>query len=251
MGSKVEYINLEGLRVDGRRPGEIRSIRFQLGACERADGTCYYEQGNTKVLASVYGPREISSQPRGRKVTENAAITCDVSVATFATEDRRKVGPRDKRYADLCSSIRRTFEAVVFTDLYPNSQIEIFIQVLQNDGGLTTACLTATSLALVDAGIPMQDLLVACTAGHIDGAALADLNTIEINAGGPELPVAVLPKTGRIAFLQMDSKIPVDLFDEVLATAITGCLDLHLVLEARLRAHAQRLLESRGMAHGP
>ena len=59
MGSKTEYLNLEGLRVDGRRPHEIRNIRFQLGLCERADGTCYFEQGNTKVIATVYGPHEV------------------------------------------------------------------------------------------------------------------------------------------------------------------------------------------------
>ena len=53
MGAKIEYINLEGLRVDGRRPNEIRNLRFQLGIGDRADGTCYFEQGNTKVRAAA------------------------------------------------------------------------------------------------------------------------------------------------------------------------------------------------------
>eukprot|EP00667_Euglena_gracilis_P018572 EG_transcript_19722 len=250
MGSKVEYINLEGLRVDGRRPNEVRNLRFQLGSCERADGTCYLEQGNTKVLAAVYGPHEVNSQTRGKKAAaEHCTITCDFSVATFATEERRAVHFRDRRHLEICAAIRRTFESVIFTDLFPNSQIEIFLQILQNDGGVLAACINATSLAVMDAGIPMRDSLVACTAGYIDGVPLVDINTVEINSGGPELPVAVLPRTNRIVLLQMDSKIPVELFDDVLAAALTGCAEVHAALDKGLRSHSRALLETRGPIH--
>lgn len=48
-----------GLRVDGRRPLELRQIKVRLGVFGQADGSAYLEQGKTKVLAAVYGPHQV------------------------------------------------------------------------------------------------------------------------------------------------------------------------------------------------
>ena len=56
---RIEFISPEGLRVDGRRAEELRNIKCKLGIFKRADGSAYYEQGNTKVLATIYGPKEV------------------------------------------------------------------------------------------------------------------------------------------------------------------------------------------------
>jgi len=50
-----------GLRLDGRRPHELRRIECSMGLLTQADGSAYLEQGNTKVLATVYGPHDVSS----------------------------------------------------------------------------------------------------------------------------------------------------------------------------------------------
>ncbi len=50
---------LQGLRVDGRRPPELRKFKCQMGKCQQADGSAYLEQGNTKVIATVYGPHDV------------------------------------------------------------------------------------------------------------------------------------------------------------------------------------------------
>lgn len=57
---RIEYISPEGLRLDGRRPEELRAIKCKLGIFNKADGSAYFEQGNTKVLATVYGPKEVT-----------------------------------------------------------------------------------------------------------------------------------------------------------------------------------------------
>ena len=49
----------KGLRVDGRRPPELRRLQCQLGVFQQADGSALLEQGNTKVLATVYGPHDV------------------------------------------------------------------------------------------------------------------------------------------------------------------------------------------------
>jgi len=49
----------DGFRFDGRRPNELRQIQCKMGVYKQADGSAYIEQGNTKVLATVYGPHEV------------------------------------------------------------------------------------------------------------------------------------------------------------------------------------------------
>jgi exosome complex component RRP41 len=48
-----------GLRVDGRKPNELRRIQCEVGVFAQADGSASISQGNTKVIATVYGPHEV------------------------------------------------------------------------------------------------------------------------------------------------------------------------------------------------
>jgi hypothetical protein len=68
----------------------------------------------------------------------------------------------------MALAVRQTFESVVMTHLYPRSEIDIQIHVLQSDGGALHVCLNATTLALIDAGIALSDYVCACSAGLID-----------------------------------------------------------------------------------
>ena len=91
----LEYISPEGLRLDGRRPGEIRNVECKLGVMSsRATGSAYLEMGNTKVLCSVFGPKE--SSQRSKALFDRAVITCECSTAPFATGERRKRFKGDK-----------------------------------------------------------------------------------------------------------------------------------------------------------
>lgn len=56
---KKELLSKIGLRLDGRRPNELRRIRCKLGVFTEPDGSAYIEQGLTKVLAAVYGPHQV------------------------------------------------------------------------------------------------------------------------------------------------------------------------------------------------
>lgn len=57
----MEFLSPEGLRIDGRKPLELRKLVARLGVFDQADGSAYVEMGNTKVLATVYGPHEVHS----------------------------------------------------------------------------------------------------------------------------------------------------------------------------------------------
>lgn len=85
-------------------------------------------------------------------------------------------------------------------------------QVLQADGGTRCAAINAAVLALAVAGIPLRDLVSAVAAGHLDATPLLDLNALEDAGGGPDLAVALGPKTDTLLLVQMDNRLPVDTF---------------------------------------
>ncbi|MEM2983328.1 MAG: exosome complex exonuclease Rrp41, partial [Candidatus Bathyarchaeia archaeon] len=58
-GHPDRLIDENGLRLDGRRPDELRPIKLEIGVLGNADGSAYIEQGKNKILVGVYGPREI------------------------------------------------------------------------------------------------------------------------------------------------------------------------------------------------
>ena len=57
----LDLLSDQGFRMDGRRADELRRLQCRLGVFSQADGSAYVEQGNTKVLAAVYGPHEVAN----------------------------------------------------------------------------------------------------------------------------------------------------------------------------------------------
>eukprot|EP00824_Muranothrix_gubernata_P017771 TRINITY_DN3627_c0_g1_i1.p1 TRINITY_DN3627_c0_g1~~TRINITY_DN3627_c0_g1_i1.p1 ORF type:complete len:254 (+),score=27.15 TRINITY_DN3627_c0_g1_i1:1-762(+) len=201
--ARLEYLTPEGLRLDGRRPLEVRTIRCKIGLFSQADGSAYVEMGNTKVLASVYGPREVSMKSRAEH--DKAILSCEFSMATFSTGERRRKGKGDRRTAETGLLIRKAFESVILTHLFPSSQINLYVQVLQADGGELCAGINAISLAVMEAGIPMRGFVVACAAGYLAGTPMADPNYTEESVGGADLAVALLPKSGKVRSRRISS----------------------------------------------
>lgn len=151
-----------------------------------------------------------------------------------------------RRSTELSNLIRNTFESVIITTLYPRAQIEIFVEVMQADGGVLPCAINAVTLACANAGIPMTDLLVACSAGFLESTPLCDLNHVESCARGPDLPVALLPKSGKLALVQMDGRVPMQQMDAVLKCAVAGCRQVYDILRNEIREHTLGLLETRG-----
>jgi len=131
--SNREFISPEGLRLDGRRANEVRKIECQLGVFSRVDGSAYYEQGNTKVVVSVYGPR----QPKFRfeALHDRAKVYVEYGKASFSTTERKEHFRTNRQHTEAALVIQQTFESIIHTKLYPKSQINIFVQILQSDGG--------------------------------------------------------------------------------------------------------------------
>ncbi|KAG5626628.1 hypothetical protein H5410_011846 [Solanum commersonii] len=259
----MEYVNPEGLRLDGRRPMEMRQLRTEIGVVSRADGSASFEMGNTKVIAAVYGPRskvinrsasEMPNRTKVKKLVQNrsqqmndqALVRCEYSMANFSTGDRRRKTKGDRRSTEISLVIRQTMEACILTHLMPRSQIDIYVQVLQADGGTRSACINAATLALADAGIPMRDLVTSCSAGYLNSTPLLDLNYLEDSAGGADVTVGILPKLDKVTLLQMDAKLPMDIFENVMQLAVEGCKAVESHIREILLENAQTLVIRQG-----
>lgn len=219
-----------GKRIDGRKPNELRKIKIEAGVLHRAEGSCYLEWGGNKVIAAVYGPRE--AVPRHTQNPLRAIVNARYNMAAFSVDDRKRPGP-DRRSREISKVISEALENVILLERYPRASIDVNIEVLDAEAGTRCAGLTAAAVALVDAGIPMRDIPVACAAGKVENQVVLDLGKEEDNYGDADLPVAISPRTGEILLLQMDGHLTLDEFDEALNLAIKGC---HIVSDIQKKA---------------
>ena len=234
MNEKPEkFIDENGLRLDVRKIDQIRDIKIEIGILNRADGSCYLEFGNNKIMAAVYGPREV--HPRHQQKATKAIVRYKYNMASFSVEDRKRPGP-DRRSIEVSKVSREAFEKEIFTELYPKSAIDIFIEILQADAGTRTAAINAASLALADAGIPMRGLISSCAVGKVDDTLILDLNKDEDNYGQADMPIA-MSTDGKITLLQMDGHLTQEEFKKGLEMAQQGCREIYELQRKALIDH--------------
>ncbi len=212
-------IDAKGLRADGRKLDELRPIRLEVGYLSRADGSAYIEQGRNKIAVAVYGPREL--HPRHRALSDRALLRVTYRMATFSVSDRKRPAP-SRREHEISMVLRQALEPMLFLKMYPRAAIDVFIMVLEADGGSRCASATAASLALADAGIPMRGLVAGVAVGKIDGKIALDLSDIEDKIGDADVPLAMAIDRGDITLLQMDGKLTTSEFTEVLRLGEEG-----------------------------
>jgi exosome complex component RRP41 len=238
---KEKLIDKEGKRVDGRQLDELRPIKLEVGILSSADGSAYIEQGKCKILAAVYGPRE--AHPKHLALPDRALLQCRYHMAPFSVEERKSPAP-SRREVELSKVIRESLEPAVFLEYYPRASIDLFIEVLQADGGTRCAGITVAALALADAGIPMKDLVVACAAGKADGKLVLDLCDSEDKLGEADVPVAFMPTLDAITLLQMDGNLTLEEFEQAVNLALTGCKQIYKLQKEALKAKYVALKEA-------
>jgi exosome complex component RRP41 len=228
-----KLIDKKGIRIDGRKVDELRPVKMEVGVLPNADGSAYLEQGRNKVLVGVYGPKE--AHPRHIAQQDRAVIQCRYHMAPFSVDERKSPAP-SRRDIELSKVIRESLEPAVFLEYYPRTSIQVYIEILQADGGTRCAGITTAALALADAGIPMRDLVVACAAGKADGKMIVDLMDTEDKVGDADVPVAFMPNLNAITLLQMDGNLSVDEFNTAVEMAVGGCKKLYELQKAALKS---------------
>ena len=203
----------DGKRLDGRDKTELRPIKMDVGVLENADGSAYLEWGNNKIFAAVFGPREV--HPHHLAKPDRGILRVFYRMATYSVFDRKRPAP-GRREKEISMIIADCIEPVLFLELYPGTSFEVFIEVIDADGGTRCASTTVASLALADAGVPMKSLVTAVAVGKIDGEIVVDLSGIEDKAGEADLPLAITWFNDEISLLQFDGAMDFEEFDKIL-----------------------------------
>ena len=216
---------VDGKRIDGRGPEELRKVRIEAGVLTEADGSAFVEWGGNKILCGVYGPRECI--PRHDASPYHSVVKCRYMMSPFASlEEHGRSGP-SRRSTELSKVIREVFENLIMAEKFPNTQIDIFIDVLQAEGGTRTASITAAAIALANAGIPMKDMVSAVAVGKVADTLVVDLGKLEDNFGQSDTPVAISHRDRKLLLLQMDGLLTKEEIKNALDMAERGCDSLH------------------------
>ena len=201
MAEKPELI-VRGKRTDGRAFDELRPIKIEVGMLKNAEGSAYVEWGNNRVLAAVYGPKE--TQPKHFADPHRAIIKCRYQMAPFSSlEEHNRSGP-NRRAIEISKVTREVFENVIILENFPGDEIDIFVEILQSDGGTRAAGITAAAVAVASSGIPMRDIPYAVSAGKVGEEIILDLNKLEDNYSDADMPIAISPRNNEVLLLQMD-----------------------------------------------
>eukprot|EP00929_Paragymnodinium_shiwhaense_P021212 TRINITY_DN13896_c0_g1_i1.p1 TRINITY_DN13896_c0_g1~~TRINITY_DN13896_c0_g1_i1.p1 ORF type:complete len:307 (-),score=90.68 TRINITY_DN13896_c0_g1_i1:106-1026(-) len=241
-------------RRAGRRAEEMRPCQMRVGAVPNAAGSAFVEIGGTKVMAAVYGPRQI--ERAGVSVAEGV-LNVDVQFTAFSCRYIRKQ-ENDKR-AELYSSIlSRALDSVVLLERYAKTMFDINLMILEDDGATLTSALTAASLALADATVEMRDIVagasVCLTAagGEQKGSLLLDCDGDEerlLPEASAILHLGLCPARDAVCMMHSAGPLPPQQFEQMVLlakdTAAAVGAEMRKCLEHRVEKRAakrQRLI---------
>lgn len=225
MGKKSDTeLIIGGIRNDKRLPDQTREIKMKVGNIVSANGSAEVSFGDTTALASVHGPRPLF--PKHLQESQTGILRVRYNMAPFSVDDRKSPGP-DRRSVEISKVIRRALEPAVFLDDYPKVTVDGFVEIIQADGSTRVTGINALSLALASAGIPMMDLVAACSVGKINGTLVVDLNGEEDNNSEADVAVAMVPSRNLITLLQMDGMLTKEELMQVLDMARNSCKKIY------------------------
>ncbi|MBS3166340.1 exosome complex exonuclease Rrp41 [Candidatus Woesearchaeota archaeon] len=195
-------------RFDGRKFDELRPMEAKAGVISNANGSAYFKIGNTVAYAAVYGPREMF--PRFLQNPKKGVLRCYYNMMPFSGSGERIRPGGSRRSQEISMVMVNSLEPVVDLSAFPNAVVDVFIELPQTDAGTRCAAISAASIALADAGIPMKDMVSSVAMGCVDGSVVTDLNyNEEAYEDGPvsDIPIAMIHNTKEISLLQMDGEI--------------------------------------------
>ena len=209
-------------RVDGRKKDELRPMEAKAGVIPNADGSAYFRIGKTTAYAAVYGPRELF--PKFKQNPKKGLLRCSYGMMPFSGSGERIRPGHSRRAQEISMVMEQALLPVVDLSAFPNTVVDVYVDLPQTDAGTRCAAISAASIALADAGIPMKEMISSVAVGQVDGTVVADLCYDEesYDAIVSDIPVAMTHNGKEITLLQMDGEISKEDLLEALELAKTA-----------------------------
>ena len=228
----------DGIRPDDRPPGEIRHISCEVGLLPRTHGSGLFSRGETQVLTiATLGSKREEQRLDGLDPEESKRFLHHYNFAPFSVGETRRVGIPSRREVGHGLLAERALEPVV-----PNEEdfpytIRLVSEVLSSNGSTSMASVCGSSLALMDAGVPIKAPVAGIAMGLVmdedDGyTILTDIAGLEDALGDMDFKVAGTAE--GITALQMDIKVK-GITVEILEKALAQAHDARLEILDRMR----------------
>jgi len=227
-------------RPDGRAPGQLRPVAYELGYQEWAAGSVLFSMGKTRVLCAASVSTEA---PRWLRGTGKGWVTAEYSMLPASTNERspREVnrGRPGGRTQEIQRLIGRSLRAVTDLGSLSERTITVDCDVLQADAGTRTAAITGGYVALAlalrrlseDGAVPataLADTVAAVSVGIVEGEPRLDLSYEEDASAEVDCNV-VMTGSGALVEVQGTAEgAPFDRaqLDELLDLASAGVAEL-------------------------
>lgn len=223
-------------RLDGRKFDETRPISAKVGIIKSADGSAMLKIGKTVAIAAVRGPREL--HPRFMQNPATGILRVHYNMMPFSGQGSRVRPGQNRRAKEISLVVMNSLLPVLDLTEYPNSVVDVFIELPQTDAGTRCAGITAAAMALADAGLQMKDLVSSIAVGKVDDKVVVDLDYNEEayeDGEVADIPIAVLPSSGKISLLQMDGEISRADLKKALEMGVKACRDIYEIQKKALK----------------
>ena len=219
-------IVIDNVRPDGRAEDEIRSLSADVGVLPRVHGTGLFQRGETQVLSVVTLGTMRDEQKIGLSDLEELVgpkrYMHHYNMPPFASgEARRLGGPRRRETGHGALAERALLPVVPPQEEFPYA-IRVVSEVLSSNGSTSQGSVCGSSLALLDAGVPLTAPVAGISIGLVtadDGSVkvLTDIQGAEDHFGDMDFKVAGTER--GITAIQLDIKVK-HLTAEIIETAI-------------------------------
>lgn len=211
-------------RVDGRKIDEIRAISMDVGLLTRTHGSAMFQRGQTQVLtvATLASP-DLEQLIEGPTGEESKRYIHHYSMPPYSVGETGRMGTPSRREIGHGALAERALLAVIPpVDQFPYT-IRLVSEVMSSNGSTSMASTCGSTLALMDAGVPIKEPVAGISVGLMtdkethDYVLLTDIVGVEDFSGDMDFKVAGT-KNG-ITAIQLDVKID-GLTDEIVKGAL-------------------------------
>jgi polyribonucleotide nucleotidyltransferase len=201
---------VEGTRVDGRKPDEIRDITCEVGVLPRAHGSALFTRGETQALVTATlgtGRDEVIID--GIKEEERKRFYLHYNFPPFCVGEVRPIRGTSRRELGHGDLAERSLEPLVPDVVNFPYTLRIVSEILMSNGSSSMASVCGGTLAMLDAGIQMDAPVAGIAMGLVKEGdkvvVLSDILGDEDHSG--DMDFKVTGTAGGVTALQMDIKI--------------------------------------------
>ncbi|XP_061537722.1 exosome complex component RRP46 [Phycodurus eques] len=189
----------------------LREFGCEQNLLSRPDGSASFIQGDTSVLAAVYGPAEVKVS---KEIYDRATLEVII---------QPKVGLPSVKERAQEQCVRESCEASLLLSLHPRSSLTLVLQELHNDGSLLSCFLNGACMAMMDAGLPMSCLFCGVTCAiHADGRIITDPTAAQEAESRALMTFAIDSKKRRVMMTSTKGSFSVHEMQQCIAVSQTA-----------------------------